>query len=246
MTHDGPHTGRRILITGGTSGIGRACAERLCHEGARVWALGSHKGGAAALARDVPVAGTGVCDVGDPGQVERAVAEAAEAMGGLDGVFVNAGVDGQALPAARLDPGAFRRLLDVNVVGALITARAAARAMPPGSAIVFNASVNALRPERHFADYNASKAAVVAIAKTMALELAPEITVSAVCAGYFPTRMTRPYLDDPMVSAEILAQIPAERVGELPEMAALIAFLLGPEARYMTGAVVTIDGGRSV
>jgi NAD(P)-dependent dehydrogenase (short-subunit alcohol dehydrogenase family) len=119
--------------------------------------------------------------------------------------------------------------------------------MASGGAIVINASVNGLRAERGFADYNASKAAAISLAQTMALELGPRgIAVTAICPGYIPTPMTEPYLEDPDTAAELLAQIPVGRFGKPEEVAGLVAFLLSADAGYMNGAVVPIDGGRNV
>jgi NAD(P)-dependent dehydrogenase (short-subunit alcohol dehydrogenase family) len=241
-------SGRRIIVSGGTSGIGAAVAARLVQEGASVWILGRREETVRQSLADLAgLAGGTACDVSDGAAVDTAFGEALGQLGGLDGAFVNAGIDGAGIGVLELEAETFRRVLDVNVVGAFSTARAAARAMGPGSAIVINASVNALRPEPQFADYNASKAAVVSLAKTMALELGPRgIAVSSICPGYIPTPMTQPYIDDEATARELLAEIPAGRFGTAEEVAALVAFLLSPDAGYMGGAVVSVDGGRSV
>jgi len=88
---------------------------------------------------------------------------------------------------------------------------------------------------------------VVSIAKSLALELSGQgVAVTALCPGYFPTRMTAPFLDDESTRAELLARIPAGRFGRLPEIAAVVDFLLSPDAAYMTGSVVSLDGGSSI
>jgi NAD(P)-dependent dehydrogenase (short-subunit alcohol dehydrogenase family) len=240
--------GRRVVVSGGTSGIGAAVAQRLADDGAAVWILGSRDASVArALSGFNNMAGGCACDITDEAAVDNALSTAAGVMGGLDGAFVNAGIDGAGDEVLDLKVADFRRVLDVNVIGSFLVARAAAALMTDGSAIVFNASVNGLRAERGFADYNASKAATISLTKTMALELADRgITVSAICPGYVPTPMTHRYLDDPATAARLLAEVPARRFGTPQEVGALVAFLLSPDAGYMAGAVVSIDGGRSV
>jgi NAD(P)-dependent dehydrogenase (short-subunit alcohol dehydrogenase family) len=239
---------QRVIVSGGTSGIGAGCARMLAERGARVWILGSRPQTVeTALADIAGLAGGSACDVTDADAVQEAVAAAAEALGGLDGAFVNAGVDGVGTGVLELKADDLRRVLDVNAVGAFNVAREAAIAMTARGAIVFNASVNALRPERLFADYNASKAAVLSISQTMAIELAPRgIVVNAICPGYIPTAMTKSYLEEPSTAAELLKGIPAGRFGTVEELAELVCFLLSSNAGYMAGAVVSIDGGRVV
>jgi NAD(P)-dependent dehydrogenase (short-subunit alcohol dehydrogenase family) len=242
------HGGRGVVISGGTSGIGLACARRLQEEGAHVWILGTTRQTVDAALAQLPAEGIqgSVCDVADAEAVDAAVDEAAAALGRIDVAVCNAGIDGQGVTALELDVAALRRVLDVNVVGVFLLARACARLMRPGSAIVVNASVNALRPEAGFLDYNVSKAGAAMVARSLALDLASRgIAVSAILPGYVPTRMTEPYLQDASSRAEILEGIPSGRLGTPEEVAGLVAYLASAEASYMTGALVTIDGGRS-
>lgn len=241
------HLGRNIVISGGTSGIGLACAKLLLDEGAEVWVTGTSLDSTDRARRELPaLAGASICDVSDETSVVRTFAAIKGEFDHLDGVFVNAGIGGNGDQVVDMKLDQLRRVIDVNVIGAFLFAREAVENMEDG-AIVFNASVNATRPEPGFADYNLSKAAVASLAKTMALELAPrQIAVSAVCAGYIRTPMTASYVDDPSTSEELLAHIPANRFGRAEEVASLVSFLLKPEAAYMTGSLVAIDGGRSV
>jgi len=241
------HSPRRILISGGTSGIGFACAQRLSEAGNRVWVLGSSERTVDDARDQLELAGATVCDVSDALEVDVALDEAARELGALDGIFVNAGIDGENLVATELDVAHFRRVLDVNVIGAFLVARAGLRYLSRPGAIVFNASMNAIRPEKYFLDYNASKAAVVSMAKSFALELSSsEISVTALCPGYFPTRMTAPFLTDEVIRKELLSHVPAGRFGNLSEIAAIVDFLLSRDAAYMTGSVVSVDGGTSI
>jgi NAD(P)-dependent dehydrogenase (short-subunit alcohol dehydrogenase family) len=241
-----PHEGRGVVISGGTSGVGLAAARRFAAEGALVWIMGSRQATLDEALADAEVVGGCAGDIADADYVGWAVEQAKATLGRVDVAFASAGIDGEAKGALELSPGHFRRVLEVNVLGTFLLAQATARHMVDGGAIVVNASVNGLRAERGFCDYNASKAAAVMLAKTLAIDLADrDISVTALCAGYIRTRMTAPYLDDPVLAEELRSQIPAGRFGTPQEVAGLVSFLSRPEAAYMTGGVVTIDGGRS-
>lgn len=238
---------RRYLVTGGTSGIGRAVARYLTDRGDSVWITGTREATLAPALDDGVAAGGTVCDIAGTESVDEAFGAARDGLGGLDGAFVNAGIDGEGEPADRLDPARFGRVLDVNVVGSLRCAQAAYRVLERPGSIVLNASVNALRPERNFADYNASKAATVSLATSLALDWSgDDLCVTAVCPGYFPSRMTAPYLDDPAARAELLATIPVGRFGEPREIGATVAFLLSGAAPFLTGSVIAVAGAGNV
>lgn len=241
--------GARVIVSGGTSGIGGATAGLLAERGAEVWILGSREETVTRALAEIPgLAGGTACDVSDGTAVAAAFDTATRTLGGLDGAFVNAGIDGVGTSVLEIPAEAFKKVMDINVVGTFNVAKEAALAMRGHDGrIVLNASVNGLRAERLFADYNASKAAVVSLTHTMALELAPEgIVVTSICPGYIPTRMTEQYIADEATATELLADIPARRFGTTTEVAELVCFLLSSSAGYMAGAVVSIDGGRSV
>src|SRR5919204_4172675 len=174
--------GKRVVVTGGSSGIGAATARRFVAEGARV----------VSIALDDAVeglAGALVADVADPAAVAEAFARVDELLGGLDVLVANAGVS-QRHRFVEARPEEWRRVLAVNLDGVFACAQEAARRMAGGGAggvILITASTNALVGHPLYADYNASKAGVVALTRTLALELAPRVRVNCVCPGYVLT-----------------------------------------------------------
>jgi NAD(P)-dependent dehydrogenase (short-subunit alcohol dehydrogenase family) len=242
----GRHDGRGVFVSGGTTGMGFAAARRFVDEGARVFVVGRDAGKLERALGELGDSAAGcTCDVASEPDVVAAMDRAVAFAGTLDAVFVNAGIDGQNRGCLDIDAHFFRHVLAVNCVGSFLVAREAARRMPNGGAIIFNASISGLAAEEGFADYSASKGGQVLLARTMAKELGRRgFWVPIVCPGYVRTPQVEKYLDDPEIAADIVRHIPLGRVGTAEEIAGLVSFLADPEAAYLNGAIVNVDGGR--
>ena len=232
--------GKRVVVTGGTSGIGAATSRRFLEEGARVVSI--------ALAGEEPVDGVTAAleaDVADPDEVAEAFKTDDELRGGIDVLVANAGISIRH-PFLELAPDEWRRVLAVNLDGTFHCAQEAARRMvspdADGGVILITASTNGIVGHPLYADYNASKAAVIALARTMALELAPRVRVNCVCPGYVLTPMQEAEYTPEMLRATD-AKIPLGRHARPEEVAALFAFLASDDGAYLTGAVIPVDGG---
>jgi meso-butanediol dehydrogenase / (S,S)-butanediol dehydrogenase / diacetyl reductase len=290
---------KRVLITGGASGIGAATAARFLEEGSRVCVLDRDAaacerikgelgnphptktalgGPAGAMGKSPPfdelragflatparsgapgsLRGVGmdtsnfkgaiIADVTDLMQVEAAFAEAVRLMDGVDVVINNAGI---SIRHKFLDitPEEWERVLAVNLTGVFYVAQTAARHMwesysaeRGGGVILQTASTNGIMGYPFYADYNATKAGVIELTKSMALELAPRVRVCAVAPGYVLTPMQRAEYTDAMLD-EVNRKIPMGRHAKPEEIAGLFAYLASDDAAFMTGQVFTIDGG---
>ena len=239
---------RVALITGGASGIGLATAKLLLKSGWRVAVVDRDESTLEPARQELGTA-KGVflspLDVTDDDAAGRVVAQVVEALGGLDGVVNSAGI---AADVHTLDTPVdlFRKILDVNVVGTFIVARAAARIMKDtgGGAIVNLASVTFYRGEALLVSYVASKGAVIGFTRALAREAGPDgIRVNAVAPGAFPTAATAIHADQDALWTGVLENQSLKRRGEVEDVARAIAFFAGDDSGFVTGQTLLVDGG---
>jgi NAD(P)-dependent dehydrogenase (short-subunit alcohol dehydrogenase family) len=245
--------GKVALITGAGSGIGRASALLFAAEGAAVGCL--DRDGSAAEETSSLVAAAGgraiplAADVSKADQVTAAAAEVASAFGGIDVVYNNAGVDSRGSVAVA-EEADWDRCFDVNVKGTYLVSQAALAHMGSGGSIVNQGSVAALVGVMNFAAYCAAKGAVVALTRSMAVDLASRgVRVNVICPGTIYTPLMEPMLrargdgDLDLGLQRTLVKYPIGRLGDVADIARVALFLASDEAAFMTGSVVAADGG---
>ncbi len=236
--------GRRVLITGGAGAIGAATAKRFLEEGSRVVVLDQDEGAVERIeGKLTSLSGTIRADVSDPGAVSRAFGELDLLMGGIDVLINNAGI---SIRHRFLDvsPQEWRDVMKVNLDGVFFVAQQAAQRMlaADGGVILNMGSTNGLMGYHYYADYNASKAGVIELTRSMALELGPRVRVNAVCPGFILTPMQEAEYSPEMRHA-FSAKLPLGRLGKPEDVAALFAFLASEDAGFITGQSFVIDGG---
>jgi 3-oxoacyl-[acyl-carrier protein] reductase len=241
---------RGVLISGGTSGIGLAAAERFLQEGCRVFVGGVDDRELSAALEALRPSGTvdgARCDVSDEDGA-RALVEAGEAfLGRVDVLINNAGI-AHKVRFLEIQPDEWDRMIAVNLRGMFLVARLVARRMVEGGggSIVNMASTNALGGEEEFAHYNASKGGVLQLTRSMAVELGGRgVRVNCLCPGFIDTPLNRGMADEAQFTAYADAAIPLRRYGRADEVAAAYAFLASDEASFIHGAALVVDGGQT-
>jgi NAD(P)-dependent dehydrogenase (short-subunit alcohol dehydrogenase family) len=243
---------RKVIVTGGGRGIGAATARRFAAEGADVLVVARTETEIAAVAESIRATGASasheVGDVSRAADVERIVEGAEERWDGRVDVLVNnAGVDHDC-PFLEFPESDWRRVLDVNLTGPFLCAQRAAKVMARrgGGAIVHIASIDALGADGTQAAYNASKAGLRGLNRTMAMELARYGIRSAIVnPGYVGTALTRDYVGEEMYEymRSRFARVPQRRFADPDEIASAVLFLASDDALHITGTELTIDGG---
>ncbi|MBD3765862.1 MAG: 3-oxoacyl-[acyl-carrier-protein] reductase [Rhodobacterales bacterium] len=240
-------TGKGALITGASGGIGGAVARALHAAGATVALSGTREAPLQALAAELGSrAHVLACDLGDPAAVEALPKAAAAALGSLDILVNNAGITRDNL-FLRMSDEEWSQVLDVNLTASFRLCRAALRGMMKArwGRIVNIGSVVGATGNPGQANYAAAKAGLVGLSKSLAAEVASRnITVNVVAPGFIATAMTDKLNDDQR--ARILGQIPAGRMGAPEEIAAAVLYLASPEAGYVTGATLHVNGGMAM
>lgn len=236
---------KRVVITGGAGGIGLATARRFISEGSHVAILDSNLNALKeATLNNKELVGI-EADVSNPKSVEKSFIEVDKHLGGVDVLISNAGIS-RRRHFLDIEYEEWQQVINVNLGGMFLCAKESIKRMIKGKrgVILFTASTNGIEGHPLYASYNASKAGVILLAKTLALEFAPWLRVNAVSPGYVLTPMQKAEYTEEMLQ-EVNSGIPMGRHASPEEIAALFAFLASDESRYITGQSIVIDGGET-
>ena len=246
--HAGDVAGKRVLITGAGRGLGRLLAHAFSAAGARVALVSRTERELKAVAAELDgptLVQSG--DVTDEEFNEAAVDAVTAEWGGLDVWIGNAGISPVVAEPRQVEAAVWRQVLEVNLTGAFLGARAAARVMADGGAggrIIFTGSVLGERPRKGLSAYSASKAGLVGLAKSLALDLAGAgITVNVVAPGWFDSPLADGWKSNPRLDASITGHTALKRWGAPTDLAGAYQFLASDASAFVTGAVLAVDGG---
>lgn len=241
----GDVTGKRVVITGASRGLGRLLAHAFSRAGACVALVARTETDLKAVAAELPGPSLVLSGEVTDGEFNESVADATAAeWGGVDVWICNAGISPILAGPLETDPSVWRRILEVNLTGAFLGARAAARVMGEGGRLIFTGSVLGERPREGLTAYSASKAGLVGLAKGLALDLASAgITVNVVAPGWFDSPLAQQWKDSTELSAGVIGHTAQQRWGASTDLAGAYQFLASEAAAFVTGHVLNVDGG---
>jgi NAD(P)-dependent dehydrogenase (short-subunit alcohol dehydrogenase family) len=244
--HAADVTGKRVVITGASRGLGRLLAHAFSCGGARVALVARTEVDLKVVADELPGPSIVISGEVTDADLNEAVADATVAeWGGVDVWICNAGISPILAGPRATDPAVWREILDVNLTGAFLGARAAARVMcDDGGRLIFTGSVLGERPRQGLAAYSASKAGLVGMAKSLALDLAAAgITVNVVAPGWFDSPLAERWKNSPELGAGVLGHTAQQRWGAPTDLAGAYLFLASDASAFVTGTVLNVDGG---